>query len=120
VRFLGLVDNDEVARLQAAADLFVLSSVLEATPTVALEALACGTPVVSTDNPGGLELRELFADDVTVVPRRDPRALARAVGESLAATRRTRPSTAARIADTFRLDGVAERYLALYREAVAG
>ena len=118
VGFLGLVPNDEVAELQAAADLFVLSSVLEATPTVALEALASGTPVVSADNPGGKELAGLFGDDVTVVPMRDPAALADAILAFLAAPRRTRPATAGIIAGQFRLGGVAERYLELYREAL--
>ena len=117
VRLLGLVPNAEVARLQAAADLFVLSSVLEATPTVALEALACGTPVVSTDNPGGLELQALFGEDVAVVPRQRPEALAAAVTAFLDAPRRARASTAARIAERFSLDGVVESYLALYEEA---
>jgi glycosyltransferase involved in cell wall biosynthesis len=119
VRFLGLVPNAEVARLQGAADLFVLSSALEATPTVVLEALACATPVVSTDNPGGLELQRLFGEDVSVVPRKDPEALAAAIVGFLQAPRRTRGATAERIAATFRLDGVAERYLALYQEALA-
>ena len=119
VRFLGLVPNDEVAALQAAADLFVLSSVLEATPTVALEALACGTPVVSTDSPGGVELGEMFSPDVTVVPKGDPAALARAVDERLASPARTGDETARRIAQAFRLDGVAERYLRLYEEAAS-
>jgi glycosyltransferase involved in cell wall biosynthesis len=120
VRFLGLVPNAEVARLQAAADLFVLSSELEATPTVALEALACGTPVVSTDNPGGVELQALFGEDVGVVPRKDPAALAAAVLRALAARRRTRPASAGTIAERFRLPGVVERYLALYEEARRG
>ncbi len=53
VRFTGLVDNALVARYCAAADAFVLPSLLEALPTVAVEALASGTPVVSADNPGG-------------------------------------------------------------------
>jgi glycosyltransferase involved in cell wall biosynthesis len=119
VRFLGLVPNDRVAGLVGAADLFVLSSVLEATPTVALEALACGTPVVSTDNPGGIELRGIFGADVAVVPRQDPGVLAQAILDSVAAPRRTCPETARIVADRFRLPGVAARYLALYREALA-
>ena len=117
VSFLGLVPNDEVAALQGAADLFVLSSVLEATPTVVLEALACGTPVVSADNPGGMELHEIFGDDVAVVPKQDPGALAAGILRFLAAPRRTLPATADRIAERFRLGGVVERYLGLYREA---
>ncbi|MBI3932555.1 MAG: glycosyltransferase family 4 protein [Acidobacteria bacterium] len=117
VRFLGLVPNAEVADLQAAADLFVLSSVLEATPTVALEALACETPVVSTDNPGGVELAGLFGDDVRVVPRKDAEALAEAILAFLDAPRRTHGATKDLVAGRFRLDGVVERYLALYREA---
>ena len=119
VRFLGLVPNERVAELVGAADLFALSSVLEATPTVALEALACGTPVVSTDNPGGVELHGIFGDDVGVVTRRDPAALAEAILAFLAAPRRAAPETARIVADRFRLPGVAARYLALYREAVA-
>jgi glycosyltransferase involved in cell wall biosynthesis len=119
VRFLGLVPNDEVAALQGAADLFVLSSVLEATPTVALEALACGTPVVSTDNPGGLELRGIFAGDVAVVPKGDASALARAVLDRLALAARATEETSRRIAERFRVEGVTDRYLGLYEEAAA-
>ena len=77
--FAGLVNNQTIAQYHAAADIFVLPSLLEACPTVALEALASGTPVVSTDNPGGVELGEIFGYDVTVVPRENPLALARAI-----------------------------------------
>jgi glycosyltransferase involved in cell wall biosynthesis len=119
LRLLGLLPNEEVARLVAAADLFVLSSVLEATPTVALEALACGTPVVSTDNPGGLELHGMFGDDVALTPRGAAAPLAAAVLGFLEAPRRTTAATAARVAEGFRLDGVVSRYLELYEEARA-
>jgi glycosyltransferase involved in cell wall biosynthesis len=118
VQLLGAVPNDRVAALQGAADLFVLSSVLEATPTVALEALASGTPVVSTDNPGGLELATFFGDDITVVPKRDPDALAQAILTFLAQPRRACAETAQKIAERFRLGGVSARYLALYEEAI--
>jgi glycosyltransferase involved in cell wall biosynthesis len=119
VRFLGLVPNAEVARLQAAADLFVLSSVLEATPTVALEALAAGTPVVSTDNPGGVELRDLLGEDVTVVPRQDPDALAQALLAFLERPRRASARTLALVAERFSPASVVARYLELYRQAAA-
>ena len=117
VTFRGQVPNEEVSELQAAADLFVLSSTLEATPTVVLEALASGTPVVSTDNPGGVELAGWFADDVTVVPRADPAALASAIIEFGKRPRRVSDATERTIADRFRVDGVADRYAELYREA---
>src|SRR5204863_3274122 len=83
VRFTGLVDNAVVARYCAAADLFVLPSLLEALPTVAVEALASGTPVISSDNPGGVELHGVFGDDVAVVPREQPAALAAAIASAL-------------------------------------
>jgi glycosyltransferase involved in cell wall biosynthesis len=119
VRFLGLVPNEEVATLQGAADLFVLSSVLEATPTVALEALATGTPVLSTDNPGGCELAGVFGDDVAVVPKEDPGALARGILDFARGVRRTRGTTSRIIEDRFRAEGVVTRYLELYTEALA-
>ena len=95
VTFAGLVDNARVARYCAAADLFVLPSLLEALPTVAVEALACGTPVVSSDNPGGVELHGVFGDDVAVVPKEQPAALAGAIRAALRQKRRTHPSTQA-------------------------
>ena len=89
VTFAGMIDNTAIARYCAAADLFVLPSLLEALPTVAVEALASGTPVLSSDNPGGLELNDLFGTDVAIVPREQPMALAAAIGDFLQHKRRT-------------------------------
>jgi len=114
VTFAGLVDNAIVARYCAAADLFVLPSILEALPTVAVEALASGTPVVSADNPGGLELNDVFGKDVALVPREQPMPLARAIVEFLLDKRRTRQATQDTIERDFRPSGVAERYRAVY------
>jgi glycosyltransferase involved in cell wall biosynthesis len=119
VTFAGLVDNTLVARYCAAADLFVLPSILEALPTVAVEALASGTPVVSSDNPGGLELARLFDDDVQIVPREDPHALAEAIAARLRDSRRTRPTTQRIIDERFRPSSVAAQYWAVYDEACA-
>ena len=120
VRLAGLVDNATVAVYNRAADLFVLPSRLEACPTVALEALACGTPVISSDNPGGVELHGLFGDDVAVVPREDSARLAGAIVAALAGPRRTRPATAETLEREFRPKAVAANYYAIYRRVLGG
>ena len=116
VRLAGLVDNATVAVYNRAADLFVLPSQLEACPTVALEALACGTPVVSSDNPGGVELHGLFGEDVATIPRGNSAALADAIIAALAAPKRTQRSTAATLRRVFRPKAVAARYYEIYRQ----
>jgi glycosyltransferase involved in cell wall biosynthesis len=120
VTFAGLVDNATVARYDMAADVFVLPSLLEACPTVALEALACGTPVVSSDNPGGVELNDLFGIDVGIVPRENDIALASAIIDVLEMKRRVRSETRRALRRDFSPAAVAAQYAAVYQKAVGG
>ena len=120
VTFAGLVPNDVVAKYAAVADVFALPSELEALPTVAVEALAAGTPVVSTDHPGGVELHALFGDAVRVVPRGDVDGLTQLLTDALTVPRRTRPATASIVHSRFGADAVRDTYFNLYRSVVGG
>ncbi|MDX1968376.1 MAG: glycosyltransferase [Planctomycetaceae bacterium] len=77
VQFAGVVTNPFPD--YRAADLFCLPSRTEGLPNVLIEALACGTPVLSTDCPSGP--REILQEGAygRLVPVGDPRALADAI-----------------------------------------
>ncbi len=118
VTFTGLLPNDQIARYAAVADVFALPSLLEALPTVAVEALASGTPVVSADHPGGVELHEIFGDDVLVVPKGQVDALEIAIGDMLRTPSRVRPETLALVAKHFSPAAVQEAYQDVYKRAL--
>lgn len=82
VRFLGPQPHAALPALLAAADVMVLPAMSEGLANVWVEALACGTPVVTSDVGGA---REVFdrPDYGRLVPR-DPDAIAAAVSELLA------------------------------------
>ncbi len=79
VRLLGRRTPDQVREMLRRSDVFLLTSLSEGISNAALEAMACGLPVVTTDCGG---MREAVEDGVSgrVVPIRDTEALADALG----------------------------------------
>ena len=79
--FPGFVDNPY--SYMSRAGVFALSSVTEGLPTALIEAMACGTPVVSTDCPSGPG--EILEDGRwgRLVPVGDWQSLAKAIADTL-------------------------------------
>ena len=80
VRFLGAIPHGEVAQWMSAADVMVLPCSSEGLANVWVEALASGTPVVTSDIPGA---GEAISADVGRLVQREPEAIAAAVLELL-------------------------------------
>ena len=88
-RELGIADSFDLPGFQrnpfawmARARVFVMSSIFEGAPNALVQAMACGTTVVSTDCPGGTG--EILGDGAwgALTPVGDHRALAAAISEA--------------------------------------
>jgi glycosyltransferase involved in cell wall biosynthesis len=109
-----------VAPLLAGADLFLLPSQNESFGLSALEALACGAPVVASDSGG---IREVVKDGETGVlcAVGDVDGMARASIRILRDEHRWSAMSTAAAADArarFGLDAIVGQYEALYRHAL--
>jgi glycosyltransferase involved in cell wall biosynthesis len=119
VRFLGM--RSDVEDLYRAADLYVLASHREGYPRSAMEAAACGLPVVATDIRG---CRQVVEDGVTgtLVPVRSAPALSRALAGLVADGERRRAFGAAaeaRARSEFDQQRVIDTTLRTYRRLLA-
>jgi D-inositol-3-phosphate glycosyltransferase len=75
VTMLGAKEQDTLVYYYSAAEMVVMPSLYESFGMVALEAMACGTPVIASDV-GGLSFNIEDGFNGYLVPGRDPQALA--------------------------------------------
>jgi glycosyltransferase involved in cell wall biosynthesis len=108
VELMGFVQNPYP--YMAHASLFVLPSRWEGLPTVLIEALFLGAPIIATDCPGGS--REILKDGLygKLIPMDAPRVLAGSIIESLKDCRTSPPRESWQPYD---LDFITDRYINL-------
>jgi glycosyltransferase involved in cell wall biosynthesis len=114
-----LPERRNVAEILAGVDVAVCSSTSEGFPNVLIEAMACGTPCVTTDA-GDSAL--IVADPSRVAPIRNPAALAGAILRLLEMTTGQRKTLGledrSRVLANYSLDVIAVRYETLYEDLV--
>jgi D-inositol-3-phosphate glycosyltransferase len=120
VRFLGAVDHERLAVCYRAADVTVMPSSYESFGLVAVESLACGTPVVAT-RVGGLTSIVRDGETGFLVPWRDPALFADRLRTILTdQPLRARLAGRARASvERYGWEHIAEEHLALYTEVLA-
>jgi len=120
VEMLGYVTGSGLARCYAEADALVLPSYREGFPTVLLEAMSMGLPIVTTKLRGAPDRLEEGVNALFVSPRR-PDELARALERVLSDDRLRTSMAANNLAKVkeFAPEAVAPQYLAIFESVVA-
>ncbi|MDA1093692.1 MAG: glycosyltransferase family 1 protein [Acidobacteria bacterium] len=118
VRFLGFLTTDTLATLYHLADAFVFPSLYEGFGLPPLEAMACGTPVL-TSNVSSLP--EVVDDAALLVDPHDTAAIAQAMHQILTdqPTRERLIASGRRRASSFSWETSVQRVLRIYREVGA-
>ena len=120
VTFLGAKDQDTLQYYYSAAEMVVMPSDYESFGMVALEAMACGTPVIASDV-GGLAILVKDGQTGYRVPARDPAALAARITRLLAdeGLRRRIGQRAACWAESYAWPRIADQIETLYEQTIA-
>ena len=117
--FMGKKDQDTLQYYYSAAEIVVMPSNYESFGMVALEAMACGTPVVATQVGG---LQHLVQDGVTgfIVPHNDPDALELSLTQLICKPelREQLSDNSVNYAKTYSWDVVTPKIIEVYRDSL--
>jgi D-inositol-3-phosphate glycosyltransferase len=119
--FAGRIGHDLLPLYYTAADVCVIPSHYEPFGLVAIEAMACGTPVVASDV-GGLKFTVVPEETGLLVPPRDANGFAKAIARILTDelwSRKLRRQASVRVQQNFSWPGVAVQLSDLYRRLLA-
>jgi glycosyltransferase involved in cell wall biosynthesis len=119
--FAGRVDHDSLPYYYAATDVSVVPSHYEPFGLVAIEAMACGAPVVASDV-GGLQFTVVPEETGLLVPPQDHQAFADAIERIIcneAWAQQLRKQATINVNQRFSWSGVAMQLTELYRHVLA-
>lgn len=119
IRFLG--KQEPVEEILSIADLFLMPSASETFGLAALEAMACGVPVVSTDI-GGLPELNIHGETGFLCPLGDVEAMTAASRQILtneAMHSKMAAASLERASKTFDIDSIVPQYEAYYEQVLA-
>lgn len=115
-KFLGQVEKSQIVELYQKASIFVLPSYHEGLPTVLLEAMACGLPIIATNVRGNNDLIVNKKNGILVAARQ-PNQLAEAIC-SLIDDKKLKESLGKnarkQIEQKYSWDAVSKKYLKCY------
>ena len=118
---LGWIDGDELVTALSAADIFIMPSIQESFGLMAVESMACGTPVIVFE---GTALPSIVKHGIggLVIPLKDTKALAEGICNILNDNDlRVRMSAQARkiVEDNYNEEKYIESHIELYKKVIA-
>jgi glycosyltransferase involved in cell wall biosynthesis len=117
IRWVGRLPRSKVLDLMSEVDLLAIASSYEGLPTVLLEAVSLGLPVVST--PVG-RAPEILTEDLGALGTHDPEGFASAMERALAIDRKATFEASLRVRESLRFDRTAEALFRLAMELASG
>ena len=118
VIFLGNVSDPDLSYLYTKSDMLILPTLSDVCPTVVLEAMFHGLPVISTDIPG---IVDHFKDAAILVEGQNERALASAISGLIgdqATAKRLSMLGKKKVVREYTWESVATKYADIYAEAI--
>lgn len=118
---LGWIDGDELVTALSAADIFIMPSIQESFGLMAVESMACGTPVIVFE---GTALPSIVKDGIggIVIPLKDSKALAEGILNILNDNDlRLKMSVQARkiVEDNYNEEQYVESHIELYKKVIS-
>ncbi|MCD6549099.1 glycosyltransferase [Candidatus Micrarchaeota archaeon] len=116
VKFLGFVPNNELPAYYSSADVFVFASRFDTQGLVALEALACGTPIAGLK---GIAIEEIVRPGLTgYLFDEDPLSVRKAIVSAAELKRRHTSEQIRYTALAYSRERMTESFLYIYRQLI--